>query len=69
MDEIIRYIDATELNTVVIDVKDDFGNVTFKMDSPVVNEIDAVKAYIGDMEALAKKLKEHNIYTTKGRKG
>lgn len=62
MDEIIRYIDATELNTVVIDVKDDFGNVTFKMDSPVVNEIDAVKAYIGDMEALAKKLKEHNIY-------
>ena len=43
MDEIIGYLDQTELNAVVIDVKDDFGNVTFEMDSPAVNEIDAVK--------------------------
>ena len=62
MDEIIGYMDQTELNAVVIDVKDDFGNVTFEMDSPVVNEIEAVKTYIGDMKGLADKLKEHNIY-------
>ena len=62
MDEIIGYMDQTELNAVVIDVKDDFGNVTFEMDSPAVNEIEAVKTYIGDMKGLADKLKEHNIY-------
>lgn len=62
MDEIIGYIDQTELNAVVIDVKDDFGNVTFQMDSPAVNEIEAVRAYISDMPALAEKLKDHGIY-------
>ncbi|MFR1833847.1 MAG: putative glycoside hydrolase [Lachnospiraceae bacterium] len=62
MDEIISYLDQTELNAVVIDVKDDFGNVTFEMDSPVVNEIEAVKTYISDMEGLAGKLKEHDVY-------
>ena len=62
MDEIIGYIDQTELNAVVIDVKDDFGNVTFQMDSPVVTEIEAVKTYIDDMPALAEKLKAHGIY-------
>lgn len=62
MDEIIGYLDQTELNAVVIDVKDDFGNVTFEMDSPAVNEIDAVKTYIRDIEGLAGKLKEHGVY-------
>lgn len=62
MDEIIGCIDRTELNAVVIDVKDDYGRVTFEMDAPTVNEIGAVKTYIGDMAGLAQKLKEHGIY-------
>lgn len=63
MDEIIRHIDETEINAVVIDVKDDNGRITFSMDAPVVKEIGAVKRFIPDMEGLMKKLKEHNIYT------
>lgn len=63
MDEIIQHIDETEINAVVIDVKDDNGRVTFSMDSPVVSEIGAVKRFIPDIEGLMKKLKEHNIYT------
>ncbi len=63
MDEIIRNIDATEINAVVIDVKDDNGRITFSMDTPAVNEIGAVKRFIPDIEGLMKKLKEHNIYT------
>ncbi|MDO5416679.1 MAG: putative glycoside hydrolase [Lachnospiraceae bacterium] len=62
MDEIIRQIDETELNAVVIDVKDDNGRITFDMDSPTVKEINAAKDYIPDMEALAARLKEHDIY-------
>lgn len=63
MDEIIRHIDETEINAVVIDVKDDNGRITFSMDTPMVNEIGAVKKFIPDIEGLMKKLKEHNIYT------
>lgn len=63
MDEIIRHIDETEINAVVIDVKDDNGRITFSMDSPLVSEIAAVKRFIPDMEGLMKQLKEHNIYT------
>ncbi len=63
MDEIIRQIDQTEINAVVIDVKDDNGRITFSMDTPMVSEIGAVQKFIPDIEGLVKTLKEHNIYT------
>lgn len=62
MDKIIEEIDRTELNAVVIDVKDDQGRITFDMDSPTVNEIGACQPFIGDLPGLIKKLKEHDIY-------
>lgn len=63
MEEIIRQIDQTEINAVVIDVKDDNGRITFSMDTPMVNEIGAVKRFIPNIEELIKELKKHNIYT------
>ena len=40
MDEIIRVMDETELNAVVIDVKDDYGRITYDMQGvPLVDEI------------------------------
>lgn len=63
MDEIIHQIDQTEINAVVIDVKDDNGRITFSMDTPVVSQIGAVKRFIPDIEGLVKTLKAHNIYT------
>ena len=63
MDRVIKRIDETELNAVVIDVKDDFGRITYDMQSvPLVNEIGAVDVKIGDINALIKKLHEHDIY-------
>lgn len=62
MDEIIRQAEETEINTVVIDVKDDEGRITFAMDTPTVTEIGASKRYIRDIEGLIKKLKEKDIY-------
>ncbi len=62
MDTIIQRIDETELNAVVIDVKDDNGRVTFATDSPLVEELGASVAYIPDMKGLMEKLKEHHIY-------
>ncbi len=62
MDKIISQLDATELNAVVIDVKDDNGMVTFLMDSPLVQEIESCAGYISDIKSLTKKLKDHGIY-------
>lgn len=63
MDSIIEEIDRTEVNAVVIDVKDDNGRITFAMDSPFVEEIGAVQKFIPDIEGLMKKLKDRDIYT------
>lgn len=63
MDAIIEQVDKTEVNAIVIDVKDDNGKITFAMDSPLVTEIEAVEAFIPDVSSLMKKLKEHDIYT------
>lgn len=63
MDNIIEQIDATELNAVVIDYKNDDGRITAPVNSEMFGEIDACKAYIPDLEALLQKLKEHDIYT------
>ncbi len=61
-DEIISHIDETEVNAVVIDVKNDEGRVTFAMDSPIVNEVGSVQKLM-DIDSVMAKLKEHNIYT------
>lgn len=63
MDDLIALVDETELNAMVIDVKNDDGNITCKMNLDSVKEMGACVNYISDMEALMAKLKEHKIYT------
>ena len=62
LDDIISLINETELNTIVLDVKDDNGNITFKMDNENVIEMNSGIAYIKDISTLLKKLKENDIY-------
>lgn len=62
MDELIELVDQTELNAVVIDIKNDEGKVTYDMQSEQVLEIGASVNYISDIEALVAKCKEKNIY-------
>lgn len=57
-------MDNTELNAVVIDIKDDYGKITYSMQGvDMVDELGAVEAVIEDMPGLMKKFKEHGIYT------
>lgn len=63
MENLIDLIDHTELNTVVIDVKNDEGNITYQMDLQAAQEMGACINYIRDMESLMAELKEHDIYT------
>lgn len=62
MDNLIALADETCINTMVIDIKDDQGNITYQI-SLSANDIGASKTYISDMEGLMEKLKEHHIYT------
>lgn len=62
MDELIGLVDRTELNAMVIDIKNDEGYVTCDMDAALVQEIGSVKRYIRDVPALVQKCKEKDIY-------
>ena len=63
MDSIIAQIDRSELNAVVIDIKDDYGKVTYDMQNlPQLKELESIEVSIEDMPGLMEKLKSHNIY-------
>lgn len=62
MDALIELVERTELNAMVIDIKNDEGYVTFEMDSPLVQEIGSAKRYVKDMPELVRKCKEKGIY-------
>ena len=53
---------GTEINTVVIDFKDDQGRIICPVDSPVASEIGACRPYVQDMKELIASLKERGLY-------
>ena len=62
MEKVLGQLKDTELNAVVIDVKDDEGHVTFQMDSPIVQEVGSCVNYIPDIGSLLVALKEQGVY-------
>ncbi len=62
MDDLIALVDETELNAMVIDIKNDEGKVTYEMQSEQVREIGAGVGYISDIDGLVAKCKEKDIY-------
>ncbi len=61
IDQLIKYVKDAKLNVMVIDVKDDEGNVTMKFNTG--NKlIDKNSMDIADAKPLLKKLKDNDIY-------
>lgn len=61
---LLELLDRTDLNTLVIDVKDDYGHLTYNSSIPLVRQIKADRnPGISDIRALLAKLKSKNIYT------
>lgn len=60
--KLIKIIDETEINAVVIDVKDSTGVVSFNIDEPSIQKIDPFKNRVPDIENLVKILHDKNIY-------
>lgn len=62
MEKLIGLVEETELNAIVMDLKNDEGRITYDMQIPIVQEVGADIRYIQDMEALIKECKE-KIFT------
>lgn len=61
MESLIELINTTDLNAMVIDIKDDYGNITLDLqsDNELVNEM---TNEVIDAEELMKTLEDNNIY-------
>lgn len=62
MEHLIELVEDTELNAIVMDIKNDEGRVVYDMQIPAVRETGAGIKYIQDMESLMAECKEKNIY-------
>ncbi|MGO4185572.1 putative glycoside hydrolase [Paenibacillus sp. TAF43_2] len=62
MESLLKLLDDTDLNSMVIDIKDDNGYITYPTTTPELLEVGASKKYIRDINELMLTLKKHNIY-------
>ncbi|MEK7625022.1 MAG: putative glycoside hydrolase [Patescibacteria group bacterium] len=62
LNEIISLIDRTELNAVVMDIKDYSGLVLFKTKVPLANKLHLVDNRYSNLSSTIKKLHDHHIY-------
>ncbi|MBB3108229.1 hypothetical protein FHS18_000257 [Paenibacillus phyllosphaerae] len=62
METLLQLLDDTDLNAMVIDVKDDYGYITYPTQNPELLKFGKPQKYIRDMDALMSKLEAHDVY-------
>ncbi|CAM4059087.1 putative glycoside hydrolase [Paenibacillus alkaliterrae] len=62
MKSLLKLVNDTELNSMVIDIKDDNGYITYPTTTPELLEVGDAKKYIRDIGGLMAVLKQNNIY-------
>src|SRR4030042_1623012 len=62
MNDLIELVKTTELNSVVIDIKDYSGRIPFNTESDLINKFGSEKIYIKDIKELINKLHKEGIY-------
>ncbi|UQZ36068.1 GTP-binding protein [Paenibacillus sp. PK3_47] len=62
MEQLLALLDKTELNSMVIDIKDDAGYITYKTDNPELQEMGTPQNFIGDINKLMTRLQKHEVY-------
>lgn len=62
MPALTQLVEDSSLNAMVIDIKNDAGEVTYKMGLPLAQEIGAEVRYVADMPQLIQELKAKGIY-------
>lgn len=62
LEQLLELADKTEINAMVIDVKDNTGKITYRSAMPMAEQIGANSERIPDIDKLLKTLKQHDIY-------
>jgi hypothetical protein len=62
INRLIDLANKTEVNAIVIDVKDYTGKISIETNSPLIKEIGSEEIIIKDIDALINKLHANNIY-------
>ncbi|KGE16473.1 putative glycoside hydrolase [Paenibacillus wynnii] len=62
METLLNLLDQTELNSMVIDIKDDAGYITYKTDNVNLQTLGKPQPFIGDVSKLMERLKKHDVY-------
>lgn len=62
VEQLIESLKGTNMNAVVIDVKDDRGNITFHVENAMAKKIGAVTNQITDVKEMLQKFHENGIY-------
>lgn len=62
LSKLIDIVEKTEVNALVIDVKDDYGKISYQMNSNLAKAIGSTTRSITNMEELIHTLKEKGIY-------
>ncbi|MFB6364765.1 putative glycoside hydrolase [Paenibacillus elgii] len=62
MNTLLKLMDDTELNSMVIDLKDDWGYITYNTGNPELNAMETTQKIIPDMPKLMSTLQEHQVY-------
>lgn len=60
--DIIKLIDETELNTIVIDLKESDGRIAYDVDIPLAKATGSIEKRIRDLDRIIEECKRHNIY-------
>ncbi|TVY08245.1 putative glycoside hydrolase [Paenibacillus cremeus] len=62
LESLLKLTDDTELNAMVIDVKDDWGYITYDTGNPELQAMDTTQKIIRDMPGLMNTLKAHDVF-------
>ncbi|MBE9914351.1 putative glycoside hydrolase [Paenibacillus donghaensis] len=62
MQQLLDLVDKTDLNAMVIDIKDDAGYITYKTDNPDLIKKGHPQPFIRDINGLMDRLKQHQVY-------
>ncbi len=60
--KLVDIVDTTELNTIVIDIKDYTGHIGYEVIDPVLKEVGSAERRITDLKEFIEELHKKNIY-------
>lgn len=61
-ERVLKIVRETEINAIVIDIKDDTGRISFEVNDPILKEIGSQELRIADLREFIAGLHKENIY-------